>query len=165
MSAVDRNALWGTRAICVVLSAQLGGAACRADSAPPLDREAFVRCAAMSAENRRLACYDALAADLGLHATARTAPPVVADEKRFGLSKPLEPVERSPESLAAKVVRVSEDSIGNVSVTLDNDQVWQFNDGHSLLRPGDPVVIKRAALGSFIMTAPGRRAYRVRRIR
>ncbi len=161
----------------------------------PLDREDLVQCAALPAADRRLACYDALATRLGLHPTPGTPParstsgnprtpipgaaspsesptpsagtnsPAADDERLFGLSKPLEPVARGPDSLRANVADIREDSLGNVAVLLDNGQTWTFNDAESLLRKGDSVAIKRAALGSFMMTTPSRRTYRVKRIK
>jgi hypothetical protein len=50
-------------------------------------------------------------------------------------------------------------------VHLGNGQTWTLDDGPVLLRAGDTIVIKRAALGSFLMTTPTNRVYRVRRLR
>jgi hypothetical protein len=177
-------AAWGMRGTCALLTAQITVVVCEADPAT-IGGEGLAQCAAIAANDRRLACYDALAGRLGLTpahapspvagtaappAAATTASPVATptapvDEKLFGLNKPVEPVARGPDSLKANVADLAADSLGNVSVLLDNGQTWTFNDAYALLRKGDAVVIKRAALGSFMMTTPSKRTYRVRRIK
>jgi hypothetical protein len=50
---------------------------------------------------------------------------------------------------------------------LDNDQVWMENQASEYfpLKIGDTVRIRSAALGSYMMFAPSKRATRVTRIR
>lgn len=162
--------MWRKRSVCAVLSGQIFTVFCLADAAPTPDHDALTRCAGVSADDQRLACYDALA---GRAATAPTPskqlvpnanPPAGNDEKSFGLDKPLEKAARGPDSLRATVAAISTDSRGNVTVQLDNNQTWIFTDADALLRKGDAIVIKRAALGSFIMSTPSKRTYHVHRI-
>jgi hypothetical protein len=88
-----------------------------------------------------------------------------ADMQDFGLApRPLKVAPKGPESIKAVVDRLTEDRLGNVYVVLDDGQTWTFTDSDQQLRPGDSVTIKRAALGSFLMTTPSRRSYRVRRL-
>jgi hypothetical protein len=51
------------------------------------------------------------------------------------------------------------DRLGNVRVALDNGQAWTFTATDALLRAGDPVTIKRGALGSFLLTTPSHHTY------
>jgi len=49
-------------------------------------------------------------------------------------------------------------------VRLDNAQTWTFNAQDTLLRVGDKVTIKRAALGSYLMILPDYHSYRAKRV-
>jgi hypothetical protein len=92
-------------------------------------------------------------------------PPDPADAKNFGLTPhQLKKAPEGPEQIQAVVNRLTEDRAGNVYVVLDNAQTWVLNNLEGQLRPGDPVTIKRAALGSFLMLTPDRRRYRVQRL-
>lgn len=156
-------------------------ALCSATAAAASDqRLGLARCAAIQDDGERLVCYDKLAQGIEPQSTIGAAIPEPGkarptsptphsdadDKKLFGLTKPL-PAAQSPDaaSLQAKVVDVSSDSLGNVYVRLDADQTWTLTDANALIRRGDAIVIKHAALGSFIMTTPSRRTYRVRRIK
>jgi hypothetical protein len=54
---------------------------------------------------------------------------------------------------------------GHSIVTLDGGQLWELDEADPLLATGDSVTIKRAALGSFLMTTGSGRIHRVRRLR
>jgi hypothetical protein len=179
------------RAIRVVLWMGLVGLTlAAAGAAAPAGSAADVaRCAAITAPDERLACYDALvcagiaAADERLAcydalAKPRPSQPQAApadaarpegggnDVKNFGVIKRrLAPKPEGPELIKALVAQVSVDRLGNVSVSLDNGQSWSFHDPDALLRSGDAVTIRRAALGSFLMTTPRRHTYRVQRMK
>jgi hypothetical protein len=54
---------------------------------------------------------------------------------------------------------------GHQVVRVDNAQSWELlQDSDPLLAPGDKVSIRRALLGSFIMTTPSGREHRVKRL-
>jgi hypothetical protein len=54
---------------------------------------------------------------------------------------------------------------GHQVVRVDNTQSWEMlQDSDPLLVPGDKVSIRRALLGSFIMTTPSGREHRVKRL-
>jgi len=61
------------------------------------------------------------------------------------------------------VAAVTTDRLGKAHVRLDNGQVWSFTAPEVLLRAGEAVTIRRAALGSFLMTTPSHHTYRVQR--
>ncbi|HEY0767932.1 MAG TPA: hypothetical protein VGD47_08235 [Steroidobacteraceae bacterium] len=166
------------RALRVVLSVGLAGltlAAARA--ADPSASAEITRCAAITGAAERLACYDALvcagiaAAEERLAcydalAKRKSAPPLAAPAgASFGLeSRKLPATPQGPQLIKALVAKVSVDRLGTVKVSLDNGQSWTFNDPDALLKSGDAVTIRRAALGSFLMTIPNRHTYRVERI-
>ena len=53
---------------------------------------------------------------------------------------------------------------GRSVVRLDNTQSWELDQPDPLLAVGDKVTIRRATLGSFLLTTPTNRVHRVRRI-
>lgn len=70
-------------------------------------------------------------------------------------------------SITARIASVGQTTDGRQAVTLDNDQVWVQLEAATRvrLRTGDEVTIRRAALGSFILTKPNSGSMRVRRER
>ena len=95
---------------------------------------------------------------------AHTANP--DDPANFGLTRQqLKAIPSGPDSVKSVVSQMTEDRLNNVTVVLDNGQTWVFVEPEPRLRPGDSVTIKRAALGSFLMTTPSRHSYRVQRMK
>jgi hypothetical protein len=86
------------------------------------------------------------------------------DPANFGLTRQqLKAIPSGPDSIKGIVSQLTEDRLNNVVVVLDNGQTWTFVEQDPRLRPGDSVTIKRASLGSFLMTTPSRHSYRVQR--
>ena len=113
----------------------------------------LARCAALTATSERLACYDALA----------SRAPVDANQN-FGIAKPRAPtLPKQSLSVEAHVTRVSIGRLGRKVVVLDNGQTWVATEDDTRVETGDAVTIRRAALGTFLMTTPSRRSYRVQR--
>ena len=141
------------------------------------------RCAAIAAPDTRLACYDQLAgraadgrpiADVAAPAAAAAAASARAvalanPPQDFGLTKAqVKPAPATPAEvpeLKALVAGVGSDRNGHTLVTLDNGQTWSFSDDDVRLAAGDPVTIRRAALGSFLMITPSRHTHHVHRTR
>lgn len=140
------------RALAVLVLSLLATATVSGTAAGSLPDE-LARCAAIDKTDKRLNCYDLLAG---------RAP---ADDKRaFGLAAQVPRADSAaPQSVQARVARVSVDRLGHSVVLLDNQQAWIVADGDVIADPGDLVTIKRAALGSFLMLTPSRRTYRVQR--
>ena len=132
-------------------------------------------CATVTDPSERLACYDAAFPP----ATDTRSGAVDLESERtkalreFGLNKvqlrvrePERMRDVSPDRIEAKVARVGYRPTGERVVTLDSGQVWLLTEvtfkGH--LRVGDPVVIRTAALGSYMLVTPGRVPLRARRI-
>lgn len=69
--------------------------------------------------------------------------------------------------LEARLVRASETATGRWVIQLDTGARWQQIDNTPVLReprPDDIVVIRKAALGSYMASIGGARAFRVRRV-
>jgi hypothetical protein len=90
--------------------------------------------------------------------------------QNFGLSaeKVLGP-QGVPTEIKARVTAVQANEItGRAVVTLDNGQVWQQVEATKAPkrpRAGDEVMIRKAALDSYLMVTPERGSARVRRVR
>lgn len=155
----------------------------------------FARCRALAADTERLACYDAvtggavasptspapvLAGAPGAGtpgATASPPPPARSaptPEQLFGLDATQSDArvrEASGigrvEELQLRVTDVQRDATGKAMLAFDNGQAWaQLDNTPARLAPGDAVVIRRAAFGSYLLVpATGSRSIRVRRLR
>lgn len=133
-------------------------------------------CAGVIDPTERLMCYDqAFPPASG----ARTGAGDIEAERSkalrdFGLNKvqlSVREPERfrniSPDRIEAKVVRVSARATGERVVALDNGQIWLLTEVTSKgrLSAGDPIAVRVAALGSYMLVTPGKIALRARRIK
>ncbi len=82
----------------------------------------------------------------------------------FGLVKRA-PAEREQgaKQIEALVQKVEVNQHRQVRVSLDNGQVWDFIEADAIVRAGEAVNIRRAALGSFLLTTGSHHTYRVKR--
>jgi len=126
-----------------------------------------------------VAAPPAVAAPPSVAAAPAVAPPPAAaapsaaarnDPANFGLTpaqiRPVAPP--GPSAVQAHVAQIiqSATGFGHPIVVLDNGQTWIFTEAadDSRLGGGDPVTIKRAALGSFMMSTPSHHTYHVHRL-
>ncbi len=114
-------------------------------------------CATIEDDFTRLACFD------------RAFPRAADATEAFGLSasqRAQSTGEVAPARIAARVQSVTRTRVGQMVVTLDNGQIWQQGNGEPDVRldVGDTVTIKKAALGSYILSTPAGRSFRVRRL-
>ena len=151
-------------------------------------------CATIAAPSERLACYDQLAAGTASGAAApaagaapqapasapvHAAAPVAAaapatgavaaatpaTKDSFGLYAAEHPVAPTPaSSVTLKVVGTGSSAGGHPTVALEGGQLWELDEADPLLADGDLVTIKRAALGSFLLTTPKGRVHRAHRL-
>jgi hypothetical protein len=100
---------------------------------------------------------------------AAPAPAAAPTEEDFGRSKVRMAASSGapPEikSITSKVAAFGRSPNRRTQVTLDNGQIWEYQDDPDpLLSVGDSVTIKRATLGSFILLTPTKLSHRVSRI-
>jgi len=139
-----------------------------------LDR--LLACRVMTTAADRLACFDAAAA--ALDGAARSGEVVVVDRGQidatrrqlfgFDLRMPilLQRGEADLEGVETTLVRTTGEGSARVMHLADGSR-WRQVDiraGQVTGRAGDAVRIRRAALGSYLMTVGGHRGLRVRRI-
>ena len=72
---------------------------------------------------------------------------------------------REIKTVTAKVAAFGRSPNLRTQVTLDNGQMWEYQDDPDpLLSIGDSVTIKHGTLGSFLLLTPAKLSHRVRRI-
>lgn len=146
----------------------------------PAALQALVACREVAADGARLACFDRAAA--ALDAAEQSGEVVVVDRERvratrrdlFGFDLPSiaaftgrgveEPADESIQSTLVSASSIN----GQWVVTLENGSTWrQIDTGRPSIRtrPGTEVRIRRAAMGSYLMSVDGSRGIRVRRER
>lgn len=154
----------------------------RAEEAPqrPELFEALVRCRALADDSARLQCFDAAAANLQQAAERREL--VVVDRQQvresrrrlFGLPLPRLPIfgggdeeeEDEIDSIESQVASASQIEFGRWLVRLEDGSTWVQTDNEMLAarpRPGQPVRVNRASLGTFMMRVNNQPGIRVRR--
>jgi hypothetical protein len=173
------------RELLAVILIGLGcGSAWAQDNAPanptPQALTAVYQCADISAENDRLACYDAAVTRLR---QAQSQGEVVAVDRAqaeavrresFGLSLPglvnifqgngqhFEPVD----NVQMQVERIASAGSGRARFFMANGQTWvqvEPQDTHNV-RAGDTITIRRGAFGSYFLSpSRGGQGHRVRR--
>jgi len=132
-------------------------------------------CAKVLDPEDRLACYDAAFPPVRDEAAIAAAAAARREKalQEFGLDA-MQLRERSaeaagdelPSRIEASITDVTYRASGQRVVTLDNGQVWLLTEATSKgpLKPGDRIAIRAAALGSFVLVAPGRATLRARRL-
>lgn len=133
-------------------------------------------CADVRDAGERLACHDrAFPPAAG---AARQVVDAAAQREQamrdFGLNReqlrdkdPARMRDLAPGRIEAGVVRVTATSEGKRVVTLDNEQTWLLTENTSRgdIRVGHRVVVREAALGTFMLVTQGGVALRARRTR
>ena len=178
------------RSLCLI-PALLFAVSAGAQDAPPAPRPAVVQqlydCRAITVPADRLACFDRQVAALEVAENARDiryADRAAVREARrglfgfslrnlniFGGGDEEDEAARAAdpdvvEEIDAVLSGAQRNSLGMLVLTLDNGQRWvQTTPGGSGRTPhaGQPVHIRRAALGSFMASVDGRPGVRVRR--
>lgn len=133
------------------------------------------RCAAISDATGRLACYDAAFPPA---TGAQSAVDIEAERQQalqdFGLDKvqlrvrdPDRMREVEPDRIEAAVTRIGILASGERVVTLDIGQLWRLTEvtSRGSLAVGDRVVVRVAALGSYMLLTPKGAALRTRRLK
>lgn len=146
----------------------------------PAMLEALTRCRTIAAPTERLACYDNAAA--AMDAAERAGDLVVVDREQvresrrrlFGFSIPSVPLLERGETAeeidnhSTSITSARQRPDGKWVLNLADGSVWEQIDNTYLTastRPGTPVEIRRAALGSYFLSVDGARSMRARRER
>jgi hypothetical protein len=149
-----------------VLALTMTGSALAAASHP---------CASVVDPTERLACYDAAfpPAD-NVRIGTETAEELRARQlQEFGLTgvqkqarEPKQVRELRPDRIEATITSIFSNPTGERIVNLDNGQLWLLPEVTSKgrLAKGDLVVIRTAAMGTYMLVTPGRIALRAKRL-
>lgn len=149
------------------------------ESAPPQVLAGVYACANLAGEAERLACYDEA---VGRLQQAESQGRIVAVDRdqvatierdSFGFRLPSiasilrrgQPEQDQIERVETQVVRVVTYINGRHSFVMANGQTWTQIEAQSAsnVDEGDTIVIRRAALGSYMLSPQHGRAHRVRR--
>jgi hypothetical protein len=138
--------------------ALLNTLSCLALAATASSEQTTHSCASIPNDAGRLACYDKAFG-------APPAPPNSAPApEQFGL-----PATESAreETISSGIQTVERRRDGKFVVSLENGQTWQQTELNSRvqLRVGEPVTVRRAALGSYLLSNAEGFATRVKRLR
>jgi hypothetical protein len=111
------------------------------------------RCRDLRDDASRLACYDRVFGD------PHALPDSAADERRAEAKKSF--------SFTATVTGLEKRRDGKFVATFDNGQVWEQTELNSRanVRVGDSVAVRRAALGSYLLSTREGIGTRVKRLR
>ncbi|QTL36369.1 hypothetical protein [Pseudoalteromonas viridis] len=122
----------------------------------------LLACSALKDEQKRLNCYDALAAEHANKPHPVRAQTHATPAEKFGLEHKKVP----EQEISATVSEVSKSANGQRRFTLDNQQRWQQIGTQAFFaKEGDVVVIRRGSFNSFIMQKAGsNRSIKVRRV-
>jgi hypothetical protein len=114
-------------------------------------------CALIGSSTERLACYDK---------AFPPSPVAVAEASRQAFGLMGNQGDSAPIRIEATVSIVREINRDGRIITLDNGQVWRETQANAslMLKAGDKVLIREAALSSFLLVK-GRQSVRVRRIK
>lgn len=154
------------------------------DQVHPATFEALIRCRTVTEPAARLQCFDAAAAALAQATDRRDI--VIVDRAQiresrrrlFGLTLPSLPIfgrndnshDRDDEEIASlegSVASATRNDLGQWQVTLQQGGTWIQTDFELLAvapRRGQPIVIRRGTLGSYMMRVANQPGVRVRRV-
>jgi hypothetical protein len=164
---------------CGVLAILAAGAVCAAEApvrAPAM--QSVLDCRAVADGAQRLACFDKAVDAMAKAEQAGDLVAIDREQRRavrrqaFGLTLPslalFDRGEKPEEAnhIAATLKGAARNGAGKWVLTLDDGAVWrQIDDGElePPPRPGQKAVIRRAALGSYMMRIEGQSSIRVHR--
>lgn len=141
--------------------------------ASQINVQALEACSLVENDLKRLMCYDKIMKnekphkaqkENKAHLNKQAKVPNNTRDDEFGLENR---VEHKVDHIRSEIVTLKLPKVGSKTVTLENGQIWKLTDVDVFrAKVGDSVVIKRAALGSFLMNeVNSKRAYRVKRLK
>lgn len=167
-------------AACGVFLAIGTGAAATAQTQPPALMRELTACRAIAGDAERLACFDKAVGAIDRAAAKGDVVMIdreqaeAAKRQAFGLALPKLPAllggddEASVDAVTGVVDTARQDANGAWIIRLQDGQVWSQVDTSAIFRdpkPGMAVRIRKASLGSFLMSIDGKGAIRARRLR
>jgi hypothetical protein len=131
--------------------------------AAPTESE-IANCRGQADAPTRLACYDQLFGAPATTSSNTSAMPAPVNA-RFGF-RAQAGGPAAPKALAFIVARVDRRPAGEFVVTFEDGQVWQQTELNTKIdvQRGDQVVIRKAALGSFLLVSRAGLSTRVKRL-
>jgi hypothetical protein len=171
-------------ALAVLLAAGAAGTAAPALAQPaPGERAAIVQalsdCRKLTDDSARLACYDKAAAAFEQAETKGDIVVVDREQARkvrrqaFGFSLPSISLfekgesQEELENVGGVVASARQQGSGQWTIKLEDGAIWAQVDNNELFKtpkPGMAVKIRKASLGSYLMTIENQRAMRVKRV-
>lgn len=167
-------------AILACLAGSASAEQSRRPQEPPQAMSRVVQCRAIASPEERLACFDR---EVAAMAAAQSAGELVAMDRQqvrrtrrslFGLGLPDLGIfgddnddEEAASRIESTVRSATQNANGKWIITLADGARWLQTDSRNLNfepRPGQPVRIRRAAMGSYLANVNGQTAIRVRRI-
>jgi hypothetical protein len=141
--------------------------------------ETLVGCRSIADASARLACYDAAAS--ALDAAEQSGDVIVVDrvevretqQRLFGFEIPALPIlsrgdrPETVDSVTSTLTQASQRGTGTWVFTLEDGSVWRQTDAQSVRitpRVGDTATVRRAAMGSFMLSLGRGRSIRVARV-
>ena len=140
--------------------------------------QSVIDCRKIQGDAQRLACYDnavatmAKADETGDLVTVDRAQRQTLRRQAFGFNLPslsmFDKGQKAEEAerLTAKIASASQTGKGRWAIRLEDGAVWVQTDDASLYptpKPGQSVLIRKGALGSFFMIIDGRQGFRAKR--
>lgn len=171
--------MWrGGAALALILAP--ASAQAQAPQTPPL-LSAVTACRDVTDDAARLRCYDAATAALARAASNGEIVVVNREDVRrtrrslFGFNVPRLPFfsgdssqDEEPREIESAIKTARAVDYGKWLVELENGQVWQTTEPVGRQPPprsGQPVKVRKAALGSYMLAVEGRRTIRAMRLR
>lgn len=141
--------------------------------ASQINVQALEACSLVENDLKRLMCYDNIMKneephkaqkENRAHLNKQAKASINNNDGEFGLENR---VEHKVDHIRSEIVTLKLPKVGSKTVTLENGQIWKLTNVDVFrAKVGDSVVIKRAALGSFLMNeVNSKRAYRVKRLK
>jgi hypothetical protein len=166
----------------LVTATWIGAAQAQEPAAPPEALTDVYACAATADDAARLACYDSAVGRLraaeeeGRVVAVDREQVAILERDSFGFSLPslgsLLPRrhDASPpaalERIELRIARITRRADGRHHIVMENGQTWAQIEPQSVsnLEVGDTITIRRASLGSFMLSPQHGAAHRVRRV-
>ena len=132
--------------------------------------EAQHPCAQLRNDTERLACYDQAFGKPAAAAAATAAAPNEQfgfSEKELARNTGQSAAPAAPENVTAAITSLVRRHDGKFVVTLDNAQVWAQSEINSQadVEIGDAIILRRGALGSYLLVTKAGIGTRVKRVK